>query len=234
MSTEAISPPAVAEAAPAAKPAPKRSAVEDIKENSRHLRGTIADELAQDSDHFGEQTKQLLKFHGSYQQEDRDARKNRKKDGVGKHYMFMVRCKIPGGRMTAAQYLAVDDLAGKYGNSTLRFTTRQGIQLHGVLKGHLRETIAGINTCLLSTLGACGDVERNVMACPAPRHDDLHVQLQETAAILAAHFAPRTRAYHEIWLNGQPVGDPQAVPDIEPLYGKVYLPRKFKTGLALP
>jgi sulfite reductase (ferredoxin) len=233
---ETLLPPATAENPPAA---PKRSAVEVIKENSRQLRGTVAEELLQDSDHFNEQNKQLLKFHGSYQQEDRDARKNRKKDGVGKHHMFMVRCKIPGGRLTALQYLAVDDLAGAYGNGTLRFTTRQGIQLHGVLKGHLKDTIAGINQCLLSTLGACGDVERNVMACPAPHHQSgVHAQLQETAALIAAHLAPRTGAYHEIWLNGKPVTpegpEPAAAPPVEPLYGKVYLPRKFKTGLALP
>jgi sulfite reductase (ferredoxin) len=220
--------------AEAAEPTVKRSAVESIKEHSRQLRGTIGEELRRDSDHFSDQDKQLLKFHGSYQQEDRDARKNRKKDGIAKHYMFMVRCKIPGGRLTAKQYLAVDELAGAYANGTLRFTSRQGIQLHGVLKGHLKETIAGINACLLSTLGACGDVERNVMACPAPHHDGLHAQLQETATVLAAHLAPRSRAYHEIWLNGQPVGGPDEVPDLEPLYGKVYLPRKFKTGLALP
>ena len=239
MSTDAAAP-TVAETAPAAKPVPKRSAVEAIKENSGQLRGTIAEELAQDVDHFSEQNKQLLKFHGSYQQEDRDARKNRRRDGIGKHHMFMVRCKIPGGRLSAVQYLAVDELAGKYGNGTLRFTTRQGIQLHGVLKNHLRETIAGINQCLLTTLGACGDVERNVMACPAPYHDGVHAQLQETAATLAAHLAPRSRAYHEIWLNGKPVAgsaDPAGANpgvDIEPLYGKVYLPRKFKTGLTLP
>src|SRR5207244_4992382 len=106
--------------------APKRSAVEGIKESSRQLRGTIALDLLRDVDHFSEQDKQLIKFHGSYQQEDRDARKNRKKDGVGKHYMFMVRCKIPGGRLTAKQYLAVDQLAEAHGNGTLRFTTRQG------------------------------------------------------------------------------------------------------------
>src|SRR5438132_5682460 len=191
---------------------PKRSAVEGTKESSRQLRGTIAEELATDSDHFGEADKQLLKFHGTYQQEDRDARKNRKKDGVSKHHMFMVRCKIPGGRLTARQYLAVDDLAGAYGNGTLRFTTRQGIQLHGVLKSHLKDTIAGINSCLLSTLGACGDVERNVMACAAPHGDGLHAQLQETAATLAAHLAPRSRAYHEIWLHGQPIEQPSATP----------------------
>jgi sulfite reductase (ferredoxin) len=224
---------AAPESAPSEAPA-KRSPVEGIKETSRQLRGTIALELVKDTAHFSEQDKQLLKFHGTYQQEDRDARKNRKKDGVGKHHMFMVRCKIPGGRLTAKQYLAVDELAQAYGNGTLRFTTRQGIQLHGVLKSHLKDTIAGINTCLLSTLGACGDVERNVMACPAPHHDGVHAQLQETARILAAHLAPRTKAYHEIWLNGKPLHDDLADTDIEPLYGKVYLPRKFKTGLALP
>ena len=248
MSTETPTPPAAAQATEAAPP--KRSAVEGVKEASRQLRGTIAEELARDADHFPEHDKQLLKFHGSYQQEDRDARKNRKKDGVGKHYMFMVRCKIPGGRLTAQQYLALDDLAGAYANGTLRFTSRQGIQLHGVLKGHLKDTIAGINACLLSTLGACGDVERNVMACPAPHyHQGVHAQLQETAKVIAAHLAPRSRAYAEIWLNGRPVAgqepeagafdaNPGAVAfpgtDIEPLYGKLYLPRKFKTGLALP
>jgi sulfite reductase (ferredoxin) len=213
--------------------APKLSAVEGIKESSGQLRGTIALELAAEIDHFNEQNKQLLKFHGSYQQENRDARKSRRKDGVGKHYMFMVRCKIPGGRMSAAQYLVLDEIAGDHANGTLRITTRQGIQFHGILKDNLKSTIAGINDCLLSTLGACGDVERNVMACPAPcDHDGVHAELQETAAVLAAHLAPRSRGYHEIWLNGQPVGDKPA--DIEPLYGKTYLPRKFKTGLALP
>ncbi len=246
-------PPSEATPAPA-KPA--RSAVEAVKENSQALRGTILEELQQDSDHFGEANKQLLKFHGTYQQEDRDARKARRGEGLGKHYMFMVRCKIPGGRLTAEQYLALDDLADRHGNGTLRFTSRQGIQFHGVLKKHLKNTIAGINQCLLSTLGACGDVERNLMACPAPHHHDgVHQELQATAARLAAHLAPRTGAYHEIWLNGKPVPsgvrgqgsgvskdggdsltpDPWPLtPEEEPMYGKVYLPRKFKTGLALP
>jgi sulfite reductase (ferredoxin) len=219
-----------------AKTPAKLSPVEGIKDGSRQLRGTIALELLRDTDHFSETDKQLLKFHGSYQQEDRDARKTRSKDGVGKHYLFMVRCKIPGGRITAAQYLALDQLADRCGNGTLRFTSRQGIQFHGVLKSHLHETIAGINATLLTTLGACGDVERNVMACPAPhRHDAAHDELQETARLLAAHLAPRTRAYHEVWLNGKPISDAEVSPhDIEPLYGRVYLPRKFKTGLALP
>jgi sulfite reductase (ferredoxin) len=211
-----------------------RSAVEGLKENSRALRGDIGAELHQEVDHFSEPNKQLLKFHGTYQQEDRDARKARRSEGLGKHYMFMVRCKIPGGRVTADQYLALDDLAGQHANGTLRITSRQGIQFHGVLKRDLQATIAGINACLLTTLGACGDVERNLMACPAPHHDGVHAELQATAARLAAHLAPRTGAYHEIWLNGKPVADSPAVPEAEPLYGKVYLPRKFKTGLALP
>ncbi len=182
---------------------PKRSAVEVQKETSRALRGTIVDELGKEGTPFNDQDKNLLKFHGTYQQEDRDARKLRKADGLGKHYMFMVRCKIPGGRVTADQYLALDELAGKYANGTLRFTSRQGIQFHGVLKRDLKATIAGINESLLTTLGACGDVERNVMACPAPHnHDGVHAELQATAARLAAHFAPRSAAYHEIWLNG--------------------------------
>lgn len=220
--------------------APNRSAFEGVKEASGQLRGTISLELVTDTDHFSDQNKQLLKFHGTYQQDDRDARKSRRKDGEGKEYIFMVRCKIPGGRLTAKQYLAVDDLAGAYGNGTLRFTSRQGIQLHGVLKSHLKETIAGINQCLLTTLGACGDVERNVMCCPAPHHHDgVHDWLQETAAALAEHLAPKTHAYHEIWLNGEKVRDQRSEvrdeeSESEPLYGKVYLPRKFKTGLALP
>jgi sulfite reductase (ferredoxin) len=208
--------------------------VEVVKENSRALRGDIAAELAASSDHFSEEDKNLLKFHGTYQQEDRDARKTRRAEGLGKHYMFMVRCKIPGGRVTAEQYLALDALADQYANGTLRFTTRQGIQFHGVLKGGLKATIAGINATMLTTLGACGDVERNVMACPAPHADGIRTQLQDTAARLAAHLGPRTRAYHEIWLNGKPVADPPTRPEYEPLYGKTYLPRKFKTGLALP
>jgi sulfite reductase (ferredoxin) len=221
---------------------PARSAVEGIKENSRALRGTIGAELQKDSDHFSEQDKQLLKFHGTYQQEDRDARKARRGEGSGKPYMFMVRCKIPGGRVRAEQYLALDKLADAYGNGTLRFTSRQGIQFHGVLKRHLKDTIAGINATLLTTLGACGDGERNVMCCPAPlHHDGVHAEMQATARRIALHLAPRSGAYHEIWLNGAPIthlsqhhGKTPPPPGEEPIYGKAYLPRKFKTALALP
>src|SRR5262245_15078399 len=207
---------------------PKRSAVELQKEASRHLRGSIATDLTGEADHFSDADKNLLKFHGTYQQEDRDARKNRAQSGVRKHFMFMVRCKIPGGKLTADQYLAVDRLADQHSNGTLRFTSRQGIQLHGVLKGDLKATIAGINECLRTTLGACGDVERNVMACPAPdRTTSARGQLQQAADLIARHLAPRTRAYHEIWLNGEKVDQPSGglePPETEPIYGKVYLP----------
>jgi sulfite reductase (ferredoxin) len=215
--------------------APKRSAVEGIKEQSRWLRGTLAEELRAPSDHFNEQDKQLLKFHGSYQQEDRDARKNRSKSGIGKHYMFMVRMKLPGGKLTPTQYLALDDLTGKYANGTLRFTTRQSIQFHGVLKSDLQAHLRGINDVLLSTLGACGDVNRNVMSCPAPLNDPVRRQMQELCDRIAVHLAPRSKAYHDVWLNGESFSpDAERDEGVEPIYGKVYLPRKFKTGFTRP
>ncbi len=228
--------PSTSPTAPVGPAAAKRSPTEGIKENSRYLRGTLAEELGHDSDHFNEENKQLLKFHGSYQQDDRDARKNRSREGVGKHYMFMVRCKIPGGKVTAEQYLTIDRLAGDYANGTLRITTRQGFQLHGVLKKDLKQTLADINESLLTTLGACGDVERNVMAPPAPYATPVYQELQEVARQIAAHFAPRGGAYHEIWLNGKSLSNtPKHDPaNPEPIYGKIYLPRKFKTGLSLP
>src|SRR6516165_6016164 len=223
--------------APPPGPLPaKRSAVELVKENSRHLRGTLAEALAQDTERFSDQDKQLLKFHGSYQQDDRDARKERRQAGGGKSFIFMIRCKIPGGVVTADQYLALDRLAGEYANGTLRITTRQGIQFHGVLKRNLKQVIGAINRSLLTTLGACGDVERNVMAPPAPYASPVYRELHRVARLVADRFAPRGGAYHEIWLDGKPMPNlPRLDPaDPEPIYGNVYLPRKFKTGLALP
>jgi sulfite reductase (ferredoxin) len=214
----------------------KPSPVEGIKAESRYLRGTLAEELAGPADHLSDSAKNLLKFHGSYQQEDRDARKIRVKTGVTKAYMFMVRLKLPGGRLTAEQYLALDDIAGRHANGTLRFTTRQSIQFHGILKTNLKPTIAAINDALVSTLGACGDVNRNVIACPAPLGDAARKQMGELAKKVATHLAPKAggRAYHEIWLNGERMSaddDPEVE---EPIYGKVYLPRKFKTAFGLP
>lgn len=216
----------------------KLSAVEGIKASSRYLRGDLAEQLANGSDHLSEGGKQLIKFHGSYQQEDRDARKTRQRAGVGKAYMFMLRLKLPGGKLTAEQYLAIDDIAGTYANGTLRLTTRQSIQLHGVLKSNLKATIAGINDALLTTLGGCGDVNRNVVCCPAPTGDPVRTQMQALADAVAAHLAPHAgkQAYHELWLNGERVAAPDAVPveEAEPIYGAVYLPRKFKVAFSLP
>lgn len=209
------------------------SKTERIKHGSRQLRGQIAEELQQQSTRFSEEQIQLLKFHGTYQQEDRDQRTARKAAGTEKAYQFMVRSRIPGGVLTADQYLVEDEIAGKYGSGTLRITTRQGIQLHGVLKGNLHATIHEINAALLSTLAACGDVNRNVMACPAPTTDRAHARAHEIAHTLAMHLAPRSHAYHEIWIDGEHMETVQQE-EVEPIYGQTYLPRKFKIGVAFP
>ncbi len=212
------------------------SKVERIKIESDYLRGQIAEELEQGGSHFGADDIQLLKFHGTYQQENRDARQVRKASGEEKEYSFMVRSRIPGGTLTAEQYLAEDTIAGQYANGTLRITTRQSFQLHGVLKGDLRPTIHDINKSLLSTLAACGDVNRNVMACPAPVTSRAQAHVQEIANRLALHLAPHSHAYHEIWIDGEQVDTIKHTEDedVEPIYGKTYLPRKFKIGVAYP
>lgn len=214
------------------------SSVERIKAASNHLCGQIAAELAEESSHFGGDTVQLLKFHGVYQQENRDQRQSRKLEGTEKAYQCMVRSRIPGGALTAEQYLTEDELAGRFGNGTLRITTRQGLQLHGVLKGDLHETIHAINASLLSTLAACGDVNRNVMACPAPLTSRAQAQVEQIAHTLAMHLAPHSSAYHDIWIDGEKVHTVEApethLDDAEPIYGESYLPRKFKIGVAFP
>ncbi len=209
------------------------SNVESVKASSSALRGTLREELSQPTDAFDESNAQLLKFHGSYQQEDRDQRRARRERGTGKAYQFMVRTRIPGGVLTAQQYLIEDELARLYGNGTLRITTRQGFQLHGVVKGDLRATIARINAAGLTTLAACGDVNRNVMTCPRPAKTAAERAAQAAAREIAEHLAPRTGAYREIWIDGEKLADTQDLHE-EPLYGKTYLPRKFKIGIALP
>jgi sulfite reductase (ferredoxin) len=204
---------------------------ETIKRESRALRGTLATALESDASTLGEPDQQLLKFHGSYQQDDRDLRRSRREAGLDKAFSFMVRSRIPGGVLSAEQYLTHDRLATQYGNGSLRLTTRQSIQLHGVLKSHLKASIASINRALLSTLAACGDVNRNVMACPAPPLTAAHAEVASYARSLALHLAPRTRAYHEIWLDGEKLETSHD--EEEPLYGKTYLPRKFKIGVAV-
>lgn len=213
----------------------KLSPVETFKEESNYLRGPIPDELADENDFFGKASIQLLKHHGTYQQDNRDTRKQ------GKSYSFMVRSAIPGGKLTSAQLLAHIDLCDELGNETLRITTRQGLQLHGIIKSHLKETIKRINDTQLTTLAACGDVSRNVMCSPSPyKGDPVYDQMQLLADQLAVHFRPQTSAYHELWLTDHETGEKKLVGGgpsgnvIEPIYGSTYLPRKFKIGVALP
>jgi sulfite reductase (ferredoxin) len=210
------------------------SKVEAIKVASMGLYGSLPDELRNDASHFSEEAVQLIKFHGSYQQDQRDLRRERKKAGLEPAYSFMIRSKLPGGVMGPEQYLVHDELADRYGDGTLRVTTRQGFQLYGVLKGNLRGTIHELNRALVTTLGACGDVERNVLSCPAPIPGGFRAEALDLARRLSDHLLPRTRAYHEIFVEGELVagGPPEAVED--PIYGKTYLPRKFKTAIAFP
>jgi sulfite reductase (ferredoxin) len=210
------------------------SSNEAIKLNSRNLRGTLAQALDAGLTHFEENDVQLLKFHGSYQQEDRDRRRERKAAGLEKAYQFMVRSRIPGGVLTAEQYLAHDEIAQRYGNGTIRLTTRQGIQLHGVLGAGLRPTIRAINDALITTLAACGDVNRNVMACPTPPRNAVEAEVRAFAGRIAERLTPKTRAYHEIWIDGERLEDGVPAPEDEPIYGPTYLPRKFKIGVAAP
>ena len=221
----------------------KLSPVEKIKQESRFLMGTIDQELADPIDHFNNDNLQLLKFHGTYQQDDRDRRTELKKSGGGKAYSMMLRCRIPGGRMTADQFVAHLDMCDELGNSTLKITTRQTLQLHGILKQNLRETIKRINDVELSTLAACGDVNRNIMCCPAKRVGGIHAEMENFTDELTEALAPRTPAYHELWITDPETGEkslagggePDARPVVdEPLYGPTYLPRKFKCGIALP
>jgi len=208
----------------------KPSKVEEAKLKSNYLRGTIAEVLADPSiDSFEHDDIQSMKFHGIYQQDDRD-----KREGRDKHYQFMIRTKMPGGRMSAQQYLAMDDIAQRFTHPvSLRITTRQAFQFHGIIKGELKSTMKQINEALVSTIAACGDVERNVMCTPAPINDPLHESLRAITNEVAEKLAPATGAYYEIWLDGEKVVREQNDSE-EPFYGEVYLPRKFKTGVALP
>jgi sulfite reductase (NADPH) hemoprotein beta-component len=211
----------------------KLSEEEGLKERSRHLRGTIQDSLtdavtgAVDPDDA-----KLLKFHGTYQQDDRDLRTERQRQKLEPAYSFMVRVRIPGGVCTPEQWLQLDELACKYANHSLRITTRQTFQYHGVLKRHLKATIAGINHALLSTIAACGDVNRNVVCHNNPYLSPLHDEIYAWSRQVSDLLIPKTRAYHEIWLDGERGDETPA--EEEPIYGRTYLPRKFKIGIAVP
>jgi len=205
--------------------------VERIKAQSRHLRGTIAESLADRlTGALAADDTQLSKFHGFYQQDDRDVRSERKRQRLEPAYSFMIRARIPAGVCTPAQWLEIDRLARRHANGTIRLTTRQAVQLHGVIKRDLKATIAGINQSMLDTLAACGDVNRNVMAPPLPALSAIHREVREDAERLSAHLTPATRAYHELWLDGEKVEGG----DAEPIYGDTYLPRKFKTAFVVP
>ncbi|KRE90594.1 sulfite reductase [Frateuria sp. Soil773] len=212
--------------------AAKLSELEYIKENSRQLRGSIAEGLADTvTGSIAEADTKLLKFHGSYQQDDRDLREERRKQKLEPLYAFMLRARLPGGVVTPAQWLVFDRLACDYASSGLRITTRQTFQWHGILKRDLKPTIAAINHAMASTIAACGDVLRNVVATPLPQQSSAHAEAYDWAARLSAELAPQTTAYHELWLDGEKlVGEAEP----EPLYGRTYLPRKFKIGMAIP
>jgi sulfite reductase (ferredoxin) len=226
----------------------KPSKVEAIKERSNFLREPVATEILQDTTHFSEDAVQILKFHGSYQQDNRD---NRVK-GQEKDYQFMLRTKNPGGFVSPQLYLTLDRLADEYGNHTLRATTRQGFQLHGILKKNLKAAIAAIVKSMGSTLGACGDLNRNVMAPPAPFKNKSEYDLAwEYAQNIADLLTPQTGAYYEIWLDGEKAISGEENPEVkaarqrngtgtvfhdqeEPIYGTHYMPRKFKACVTVP
>ena len=210
------------------------SPVEGIKAASDYLRGRIAEELANTADHFSDETAQLLKNHGVYQQDDRDRRHHLGDPGskTRKTYIMMVRTGVPGGRLSSGQLQAHLDLCDELGNGTLRITSRQDLQLHGVLKQNLHQAIRRIHETQLTTMATCGDVRRNVLCCPAPYYGDpVHGQMQWLAGQLAAELCPRIPAYGDIWLGS---GSEPAGEEVEPLYGKTYLPRKFKVAVGLP
>ncbi len=216
----------------------KTTKQEQIKDASQGLRGTISaglNEVATGA--IAEDDQYLVRFHGTYLQDDRDVRGERTKKRLEKAYSFMIRVRIPGGVVTPAQWLALDRIATDYANGTLRLTTRQTFQYHGVIKSNMRRTMQAIDAALLDTLAACGDVNRNVLATCNPHLSPAHADALDLARKLSEHMLPKTGAYHEIWLDGEKVEAPKpdgGAGEAEPIYGRHYLPRKFKTVVAVP
>lgn len=214
-------------------PAPILSPVEGIKTRSRRLRGTLVESLANDvTGAIADDDTQLIKFHGSYQQDDRDLREERRAAKLEPDYSFMIRTRLPGGVVTPEQWLKLDAIAARYANDTLRLTTRQAFQFHGVIKRELKPTLQAINAALIDTVAACGDVNRNVMVAANPLESALHARVYDDAAKLSEFLKPKTRAYYEIWLDEEKVAG--SGEEYEPIYGPVYLPRKFKIAFAVP
>ncbi len=212
---------------------PTLSAVERIKSASRRLRGSLVESLANPvTGAIAEDDTQLIKFHGSYQQDDRDLREERRAAKLEPDYSFMIRTRLPGGVVTPAQWLKLDAIATGYANGTLRLTTRQAFQFHGVIKRELKPTLQAINAALIDTVAACGDVNRNVMVAANPLQSQAHARIYDDATRLSEFLKPRTRAYYEIWLDEEKVGG--SGEEVEPVYGATYLPRKFKVAFAVP
>jgi sulfite reductase (NADPH) hemoprotein beta-component len=207
---------------------------ERIKEASGYLRGTLAEGLTDIvTGAIVEDDQQLVKFHGMYLQDDRDLRAERTKKKLEKAFSFMIRLRIPGGVVTPGQWLQIDRIGRDYANGTLRLTTRQTFQFHGVIKSNLKTTMKAIDAALLDTLAACGDVNRNVLAATNPHQSHAHREAHALAAAISNHLLPKTSAYREIWLDGEKIaGGEEEV--VEPVYGRTYLPRKFKTVVAVP
>ncbi|CUB32893.1 assimilatory sulfite reductase (NADPH) hemoprotein subunit [Bacillus subtilis] len=210
------------------------SDVERIKKESDYLRGTLKEVmLDRISAGIPDDDNRLMKHHGSYLQDDRDLRNERQKQKLEPAYQFMLRVRMPGGVSTPEQWLVMDDLSQKYGNGTLKLTTRETFQMHGILKWNMKKTIQTIHSALLDTIAACGDVNRNVMCASNPYQSEIHSEVYEWSKKLSDDLLPRTRAYHEIWLDEEKVaGTPEE--EVEPMYGPLYLPRKFKIGIAVP
>ena len=216
-------------------PEGKPSDVEDIKERSNYLRGTLKEVmLDRISAGIPEDDNRLMKHHGSYLQDDRDVRNEREKQKLEPAYQFMLRVRMPGGVATPSQWLVMDELADNYGNGTLKLTTRETFQMHGILKWNMKSTIQQIHGALLDTIAACGDVNRNVMCTSNPYQSEIHAEVYEWSKKLSNDLLPRTRAYHEVWLDEEKVAGTPEVEEVEPMYGPLYLPRKFKIGIAVP
>jgi sulfite reductase (NADPH) hemoprotein beta-component len=212
---------------------------EDIKLASNYLRGTIEEGLADPTTGaISAPDQQLTKFHGTYMQDDRDLRDERKAQGLEPAYSFMIRCRLPGGVATPKQWIQMDDVSSDFGNETMKLTTRQTFQFHGVVKGKLKSAMRGINKALMTTIAACGDVNRNVMCSSLPTASRYHREVYACSAKISDHLLPSTTAYHEIWLKDEndkkTLVAGEAVQDFEPLYGPTYLPRKFKITIAIP
>ncbi|URN40392.1 NADPH-dependent assimilatory sulfite reductase hemoprotein subunit [Staphylococcus arlettae] len=207
--------------------------MERIKVESNYLRGTIAEGLVDPvTGAIAEEDTKLLKFHGSYMQDDRDLRDERRKQKLEPAFSFMIRVRVPGGTASADQWIAMDDIADAYANGTIKLTTRQAFQFHGILKRDLKFSMQSINSALMDSLAACGDVNRNVMCNPNPYQSGVHREVNDIANDISNQLSPQTGAYHEIWLDGEKVLSTSE--EVEPMYGKTYLPRKFKIGISVP